>query len=83
MEIILKKSSNGISGKYFDDIKSISNCFFLSIFRLRWDKPESNIRVPFSFIPEYKKKVNSKVGSLDYITHKPGKQTFFFEVFYR
>lgn len=30
--------------------------------------------MPFSYIPEYKKKVNSKVGSLDYITHKPGKQ---------
>lgn len=37
-----------------------------------WDKPESNIRVPFSYIPEYKKKVNPKIGSFDKIHHKPG-----------
>ncbi len=28
--------------------------------------------MPFSYIPEWKKKVNAKVGSLDYVTHKPG-----------
>lgn len=39
--------------------------------------------MPFSYIPEYKKKVNSKVGSLDYITHKPGKQTFIFELVHK
>lgn len=37
-----------------------------------WDKPESNIRVPFSYIPEYKKKINSKIGSFEKIKHKPG-----------
>ncbi len=29
---------------------------------LWWDKPESNIKVPFSYIPEYKKTVNAKVS---------------------
>ena len=44
--------------------------FFLFIFR--WEKSTSPVRVP-TFELEYKsKEVPSKVGSFDYITHKPG-----------
>lgn len=49
-----------------------SNAKKILKWNLWWEKPESNIRVPFSYIPEYKKKVGAKVGSLDKINHRPG-----------